>query len=167
PARISASGRSKYLRCARAGVNSELGPGRCGASRTLVHPVDHLLQYLVWLRAHDEVAPAEDVRRYGVDADGSRRAPVLVDHVVVAILQAGLAQLLGVQADLGPYAHEVVDVLQPAGAFPVGLQQRAMHLVELALLARELCRAKGTTRVDDHVALLHREPDGFGDCLQV
>src|SRR5207244_12183493 len=71
---------------------SALSPGcseRCsvqrGKSPRRVEPVDDLLQNLVRLRAHDQVAPAEYVRGYRVDAHGRGKPPVLSDDVCVVV----------------------------------------------------------------------------------
>ena len=63
-------------------------------------------------------------------------------------------------------AHEIIDVLQPARALPVGLEQRPMHLVVLALPAREFSGAQRLARVDDHVALPHHKPNLGRDLVE-
>src|SRR5882672_4006151 len=126
-----------------------------------------MLEGVVGLGAQDQVAAAEDVRGDCVDAHRLGLVAVVVDHRAVAILLDRLAQLVRIESDPGADPHQVVDVFEPACSFPVSLEQREVHLLELALLARELGGAKRAARVDDDVALLHRESYLGSDRLEM
>ncbi len=68
-------------------------------------------------------------------------------------------ELSRIQPDPGPDPDEVVGVFQSSGPLPMRLEQSLMHLLELAVLAGELSAAQRAARVDDDVALLHRQSD--------
>src|SRR6185312_7477356 len=99
----------------------------------------------------------------GVDPNRVRLDAAFVEQSSIPVLLDRGPQLRGVEAETLADAHQVVDAFELAGPLPVRLEQRVMHLVELARLARELRGRQRSARVDDHAALPHREPDLRGD----
>ena len=128
---------------------------------------NHLLKGLVWLGAQHEVAAAEDVGGYGVDPNRFRIVSIVIDDRRVAILSDGFPELRCVKPDLLSNAHKVVRIFQLTGASPVRFEESLVHLLELSLLAGELGGAKGSTRVDDDVALVHRQTNLSSDRVEV
>jgi hypothetical protein len=127
------------------------------------HAIDHLDERLIGMRANYKVAASEDVGGYCVDPYRLGLTPVVVDDSFVAALLDGEPQFDWVKPHFLTDTNEVVDIFEPACELPMGFEQRVMHLVELALLTRELSGAERAARIDYHIALPHHQAHLFRD----
>ena len=101
-----------------------------------------------------------------IDPYRFRQPAVLIENLLVTAFLDRLAQFDRIKPDLGPDTHEIIDILELAGQLPVRFEKRAVHLLELAVLARKLRSSQRLSRVDQHIALLHDKTHLVGDVIE-
>src|SRR2546426_5315122 len=118
------------------------------------------------MRADHQVTLPEDMGRNRVDSNRLRLAAAVFERPFEAPQLDRRPQLDWIESYVRSDAHEIVDHLELSSALPVGLEERSMHVFELALLACELGRPQRLARVDDHVALPPHEAHLLGDGVE-